>query len=847
MAAQAQGFSGAGLMVPAGSWTHWKAGNQSFLVTETRHTHIGCADACASLPGDPASLACLDSDGAVEFVAETLLDVGVYGYSGPNYWFGLHQSPNDQGPAAGWKPAVEGCDAGYSAWLPGEPDDLFYMQDCAAVTANGGWRDEGCFREYPCICQLHRTLAPTYRGDYKANMNISRAAIGMLAYFGGCSGVTFALLCAWNLLRIRSARDRGSRGSGRRCLRRGGGVSSAGGGSVAGGSGGAGRSCAVSFSVNTTSSGATNAASSGAVSDAAGSGAERGTARSLICERLRAWRRRSALGSAKSLVPKPQSAASRSTVAAKLSRAGAARRRARVQVQMLLQVLGLSSFFWAFTPIFLSLYGRSWPVVLLGSPLLPLMLWAPAHTLGQLSLRPTDGAAVFGAMAADALMNTGACGACIYLALSVACIPPIAYLLLFEAALCLVVPAILLPVLLRAWQAALEEPHGAGYPPRRALAWDIFAFRVFGWCGGVSLLVFAPLYTCLFDPYFVSSDFFVPLVAVGTTGVAAALMLGDRPRAWALSTLSRLGSTREEREAALLAGLFSFRSGTKRVDVDELLNFAEGHFHTVPFDQLRPDDFVPLSRRASAHSVSRGSAKSRSRGSLETSQRRQTPRSARSTTCGGAALDDRSEQRGLGQCDAFISHSWHDPPGAKWEALCGWAAAFQLKHGRSPNVWLDRLCIDQCNIRESLACLPIFLAGCETLLVIAGPTYSSRLWCVMELFTFLKMGAPLDRIAVLPFAAAAPRHSDSPPERARTSSTLADVAASFASFDAARAQCAQAEDQQALLSVIEESFGSFAEFNLWARHLFDRHAQRDGGASKGEEEMTEMVSLAVHS
>ena len=37
-------------------------------------------------------------------------------------------------------------------------------------------------------------------------------------------------------------------------------------------------------------------------------------------------------------------------------------------------------------------------------------------------------------MAADALMNTGACGACIYLALSVACIPPIAYLLLFVAA-----------------------------------------------------------------------------------------------------------------------------------------------------------------------------------------------------------------------------------------------------------------------------------------------------------------------------------------------------------------------------------------------------------------------------
>ena len=54
----------------------------------------------------------------------------------------------------------------------------------------------------------------------------------------------------------------------------------------------------------------------------------------------------------------------------------------------------------------------------------------------------------------------------------------------------------------------------------------------------------------------------------------------------------------------------------------------------------------------------------------------------------------------------------------------------------------DKACIDQNNIQQSLACLPVFLAGCQTLLVVAGPTYCSRLWCVMELFTFARSARP---------------------------------------------------------------------------------------------------------
>ena len=60
------------------------------------------------------------------------------------------------------------------------------------------------------------------------------------------------------------------------------------------------------------------------------------------------------------------------------------------------------------------------------------------------------------------------------------------------------------------------------------------------------------------------------------------------------------------------------------------------------------------------------------------------------------------------------------------------------KSRASPLVPQDKACIDQDNIQQSLACLPVFLAGCQTLLVVAGPTYCSRLWCVMELFTFAR-------------------------------------------------------------------------------------------------------------
>jgi hypothetical protein len=78
----------------------------------------------------------------------------------------------------------------------------------------------------------------------------------------------------------------------------------------------------------------------------------------------------------------------------------------------------------------------------------------------------------------------------------------------------------------------------------------------------------------------------------------------------------------------------------------------------------------------------------------------------------------------LGQADAFVSHSWHDDAQTKWATLQKWREEFKQKHrGREPKLWIDKYCIDQENIEESLACLPVFLAGCSKLLIICGKTY----------------------------------------------------------------------------------------------------------------------------
>ena len=100
----------------------------------------------------------------------------------------------------------------------------------------------------------------------------------------------------------------------------------------------------------------------------------------------------------------------------------------------------------------------------------------------------------------------------------------------------------------------------------------------------------------------------------------------------------------------------------------------------------------------------------------------------------------------------------------------------------------------------------------------AGPTYCSRLWCVMEIFTFMRMGGTRERIEVKMLM-----HKD-----------LTDPAAAkkvlkrqFATFDAANAECflPKDNDKHRLLAVVEAGFGDFKVFNQHVRSIFDDRLQ----------------------
>ena len=82
------------------------------------------------------------------------------------------------------------------------------------------------------------------------------------------------------------------------------------------------------------------------------------------------------------------------------------------------------------------------------------------------------------------------------------------------------------------------------------------------------------------------------------------------------------------------------------------------------------------------------------------------------------------------------------PYGApQWRVLNIWATAFEAREGRKPKVWLDKACINQQKISESLAGLPIYLSGCSELVVLMGETYLSRLWCVHISYRCLPLSA----------------------------------------------------------------------------------------------------------
>ena len=148
---------------------------------------------------------------------------------------------------------------------------------------------------------------------------------------------------------------------------------------------------------------------------------------------------------------------------------------------------------------------------------------------------------------------------------------------------------------------------------------------------------------------------------------------------------------------------------------------------------------------------------------------------------------------------------------AQYSQLAGWVAEWQRRPTDSPRssgetlLWIDRACLPPGNVSVGLTCLPIFVAGSRRLLVLAGSTYSSRLWCAMELWMFVQMGdaANIDVRMVV-----------------NENEQASDVQRSLSHFDASKAQCLLEDDRHRLLGAIEASFGTSGPFNTLVRKLF---------------------------
>lgn len=93
---------------------------------------------------------------------------------------------------------------------------------------------------------------------------------------------------------------------------------------------------------------------------------------------------------------------------------------------------------------------------------------------------------------------------------------------------------------------------------------------------------------------------------------------------------------------------------------------------------------------------------------------------------------------------------------------------------------------------------------------LSGLPHHPTLKCLLEIFTFLRMGGSVERIEVLFIAD--PRKD---PAQAQ-----AELTATFENFDAAKAECFLPKDRERLLAVIEAGFGDVREFNKIVRRIF---------------------------
>ena len=178
------------------------------------------------------------------------------------------------------------------------------------------------------------------------------------------------------------------------------------------------------------------------------------------------------------------------------------------------------------------------------------------------------------------------------------------------------------------------------------------------------------------------------------------------------------------------------------------------------------------------------------------------------------------------EIDYFISHSWSDDPHAKWAAVQEMRTTFKTANGREPLVWFDKYCIDQNAIGQSVRRLPIFVVAGGSSYVLLGPSYATRLWCMLELFVFKacqRCGLFSDAELVI-----APLRTN------ETNLHLSSLAQKFNIHDT---RCFRDVDRQTIFGIVETAGDGAIGFTEAVRSLAKAAGEQVGGEMPPVSEM----------
>merc|ERR1712232_1356676 len=117
--------------------------------------------------------------------------------------------------------------------------------------------------------------------------------------------------------------------------------------------------------------------------------------------------------------------------------------------------------------------------------------------------------------------------------------------------------------------------------------------------------------------------------------------------------------------------------------------------------------------------------------------------------------------------------------------------------------------------------------------IFCGTTYLSRLWCIVEIFTFVHMGGKVDRIKLVPLTRSGHEHEDE-----------AAIKEAFDHFDAEQCECSYAEDKDRMLTIIRAAFGDMIGFNNAVRDIIEQAGFSTGRRAIARSRSTRTFSCA---